>query len=111
MTGTETVPLFVGAPFTVLGEGEPVEYDMVVPYGFPGRMNTTLSGCPESGEDGPSTSSLGIAAVQSGDPVHNGPSDLVKTSADGRTFEGSATATGTAPGESYSWNWSFTGTE
>jgi hypothetical protein len=50
---------------------------------------------------------LGLGWLQSGDPLHNGPADLIKISPDGTTFEGSATAIGTEPGESFSWTWSF----
>ena len=110
--GEETVQLPPLSTFTVLEEGEPSRYEIQVVYGNPGRMNTTLSGCPTEGENGPSSSFLGIAALQSGDPLNKGPLDVIKSSPDGRTFAGSATAEGFGPiSERYSWNWSFTGTE
>jgi hypothetical protein len=112
-TGKETVQLSPTSTFSVEGEGEPVTYEIVAQFGFPGRLNATLIECAEPTENGlPSTPSLGIAAVQSGDPLSNGPSDLIKSSTDGKTFAGSATATSLGPdAESYNWSWSFTGTE
>jgi hypothetical protein len=72
-------------------------------------MNTTLVSCPpKSGLEGtPDTADLGGAALQSGDYVHGGQAAFTKTSPDGMTFAGSATAVGSDPGETSSWSWSF----
>ena len=108
-TGKETVPLFSGSLFSVNGDSEPYPYTIVTPFGSPGRMNVTLSGCPEPTEDGPETTSLPGSALQSGDPIAGGPSALLQTSTDGVTFAGSASASGTEPGETLQWTWSMTG--
>lgn len=108
-TGKETVPLFSGSLFSVNGDSEPYLYTIVTPFGYPGRMNVTLSGCPEATEDGPETTSLPGSALQSGDPIASGPSALLHTSTDGVTFAGSAGASGTEPGETLQWTWSMTG--
>ncbi len=109
-TGKEEVPLFSGSLFTVESLGEAIVYQVNAPFGFPGRMKATLFNCAEPSSDGlPYDPDLGLAAVLSGDALHNGPADLIKTSPDGTTFEGSATAFGTEPSESYSWSWSFKG--
>jgi hypothetical protein len=87
---------------------EPAQYTIDIGYGFPGRMKSTLINCKEPTSDGLEYDpDLGLAAVLSGDSIHNGASDLLKPSPDGTTFEGSATGLGSEPSERYSWSWSF----
>jgi hypothetical protein len=110
ISGTEEVPLFNEGLWTINGEGEGLLYQIIAPFGYPGNMKVTLSDCPEPPEDGlVTTTGLGQAALQSGDPIHNGLTAMLKTSPDGKTFDGSATALGSEPDETYSWNWSFKG--
>jgi hypothetical protein len=109
-TGKEEVGLFFGSTFSVESLGETTVYQIDASWGFPGRMKATLFGCAEPSFNGqPYDPDLGLAALLSGDAIHNGPADLIKTSADGTTFEGNATAVGSEPSETYSWNWSFKG--
>jgi hypothetical protein len=108
-TGQEKVPVFIGSPLSVLGEGAPVGYDIDVPFAYPGQMNVTFSGCPKGEGDGPGTTGLPGEALLTGDYFAGGPSALVQTSSDGVTFAGSATASGTEPGERLSWSWSLEG--
>jgi hypothetical protein len=115
-TGQEKVPVFIGSPLSVLGEGAPVAYDIDVPFGYPGQMNVTFTKCPTPhGEgEGPGTTSLPGEALLTGDPIAGDPSKihpsaLVQTSTDGVTFAGSATGSGTEPGERLSWSWSLEG--
>ncbi len=107
-TGRETITPFSQSTFTVATVTEPVQYTINIPYGFPGRMKSTLINCKEPSSDGTEYDpDLGLAAVLSGDSIHNGPSDLLKPSPDGTTFEGGATGLGSEPDERYSWSWSF----
>jgi hypothetical protein len=109
-TGKEQVPVFAQSPFSVLGEGAPgVTYDIDVPFTYPGLMNVTFSGCPPHGEgDGPGTTSLPGEALLTGDPLTGDPSALLQTSTDGVTFAGSASGSGSEPGEMLHWTWSMT---
>jgi hypothetical protein len=109
-SGKEQVPVFGQSVFSVLGEAKPgVQYDIDVPFGFPGLMNVVLSACPPKVEGGSRTTSLPGQALLTGNFFAGGASALVQTSPDGVTFEGSATGPGTEPGEKLSWSWSFTG--
>ncbi len=110
-TGQEKVPVFIGSPLSVLGEGAPVGYDIDVPFSYPGNMNVIFSACPTPhGEgDGPGTTTLPGEALLTGDFFAGGPSALIQTSTDGVTFAGSATASGIEPDERLSWSWSLTG--
>jgi hypothetical protein len=110
ISGTEEVSPFNEAFWTINGEGEGLLYQIVAPFGYPGNMKVTLSDCPEPPEDGQvTTTGLGLAALESGDPLNDGLTALLKTSPDGKTFDGSATALGSEPDETYSWSWSFKG--
>ncbi len=93
MAGEEHVAVFEKSPFSVLGESTPgVGYDIDVPFGFPGRLNANFSNCPPKGEGFSGSVSLPGEAVLTGDLFSGGPSALIKTSPDGLTFDGSATA-------------------
>jgi hypothetical protein len=108
--GEQQVPLFVGSTFNVESLGEAIVYQTDTGWGFPGRMKATLMNCAEPSLDGtPYEPDLGNWAMLSGDAIHGGPSALIKTSPDGVTFDGSATATGSEASEKYSWSWSFKG--
>jgi hypothetical protein len=108
VAGEEHVAVFEKSPFSVLGESTPgVGYDIDVPFGFPGRLNAAFSNCPPKGEGFSGSVSLPGEAVLTGDVFSGGPSALIKTSPDGVTFAGSASAE--EPEEDLSWSWSFTG--
>ncbi len=107
VSGSATVTLQTNSVWGVQGDKKPYTYQIVASFGSPGSIPVTLSGCPDSGADGPSTVPIQAPAIQSGDLLGG----LDKTSADGLTYTGSASASfGLDPGESESWTWSMTGT-
>jgi hypothetical protein len=114
-TGKEALALSPSSVWTVQGtaqnEGPPFIYMTTSPFGFPGRIKTTWIECSEPNNDGvESSSSAPLAAVQTGDPLRNGPTALEQTSsADGLTYSGSASMLG-LEGETIEWTWSMTGT-
>lgn len=107
VAGEETVPIFEKSAFTVLGEATPgVGYDIDAPFGYPGLIDVMFSACPPKGEGYSGTVTVPNEAILTGD-VLAGPLALVKTSPDGLTFTGSATAVEAE--EDLSWSWSFKG--
>ncbi len=82
------------------------DYQIIAP--FVGTEDVRVT--DQCGTDPPTsfTEAAGAAAIQSGDPINNGPTALIQHSPDGHTFSGSASAA-PSPGESSNWSWSATG--
>ena len=108
VSGSTTVTLQTNSAWGVEGDKKPYTYQIVASFEPPDTVPVTLSACPGGrGRPQHGRESRSAPAIQSGDLV----SGLDKTSADGLTYTGSASASfGLDPGESESWTWSMTGT-
>jgi hypothetical protein len=109
-TGTTTIGLFPGSPWTVTGLEKPFSYQIVAPFN-PDRPKAIDVNCSDPNRNGGDAGlgSMPGAALQSGD-IAEGANiyGLVKTTDDLYKYEGSATST--RAGEPESWTWSMTGT-
>jgi hypothetical protein len=111
LSGTpSTIGVIGKSPVTVSGMQSPFSYQIDVGF-MPDPPQATYINCSGSGLEGTPAGlgSMPVNALQSGDNTGN-PDGLTKTTDDLYTYSGSATADGSDPGETVSWNWSFTGT-
>ena len=109
-TGTTTIALFPGSPWTVTGMEKPFSYQVVAPFKSdpPKATNTNCSQPNNNGTDA-GLGSMPGAALQSGDIAQGAnPTGLVKTTDDLFRYDGGATSD--RFGETESWTWSMTGT-
>ena len=109
-TGTTTIALFPGSPWTVTGMEKPFSYQVVAPFKSdpPKATDTNCSDPNNNGKDA-GLGSMPGAALQSGDIAQGAdPTGLLKMTDDLYKYEGSATSD--RFGESESWTWSMTGT-
>ncbi|MGA8364684.1 MAG: hypothetical protein WB709_09205, partial [Solirubrobacteraceae bacterium] len=116
-TGTQTLALSPSSTWAVEHEEAPFNYEIILPFDFPGGIEVTWVHCEKGINEGhTSFASLGPAALQSGEiKVENhGGIDIdvgpyIKQTSDLYTYENSATADGLSTGESVEWSWSFKG--
>jgi hypothetical protein len=114
-SGTEAIPLAAQGVMIVVGTVKPYKYGFIAPWDNTYNGGGVTKSCPEQPPE-PTTEIPTAAALQSGEvgilaainPSDLNPSGLVQTSADGITFDGSATENDNVVG-SASWNWSLKG--
>jgi hypothetical protein len=109
--GSEILAISPASTWAVENQEAPFAYQMVLPFNFPGGINTTWTNCSEPANNGvASFGSIPTAALRSGEisAKEPDPTALTKHTSDLYVYEGSTSATG-PDGETLEWTWSFKG--